>query len=177
MTSLVPVVAAAIAALAATFRFLARLVIPAGPRTAASVESVEAIPVERYEPMLRLLERDDLRFLQSHPGCRRGMAARLRRQRCRLFQGYLRNLTSDFQQTCAALRIIMLRSGCDRPDLAKALLHAQKAFAFGLLTVGFRLMLYSLGWSTVDATGLVRLFGSMQLELRGMLLEGMPAPA
>jgi hypothetical protein len=138
---------------------------------------METLSVDRYRPMLRLLERSDLRFLQSQPGFQPRMSRRLRRQRCRLFQGYLRHLTADFQHTCTALQMIMLRSGGDRPDLAKALLQAQTAFACGLLVVRFRLLLCRLGGASVDVTGLLNLFDILQSELRNMAPQGMPSPA
>ena len=105
------------------------------------------------------------------------MSRRLRFQRCRLFEGYLRHLAGDFQQTCTTLQTIMLRSGCDRPDLAKALVQAQTAFACGLLAVRFRLLLCRLGWSGVDVTGLLRLFDLLQSELRSLAPLAMPSPS
>jgi hypothetical protein len=134
-----------------------------------TIEWMETLSVDRYRPMLRLLEQDDLGFLRSHPGFRPAMARRLRRQRALIFQGYLRNLAFDFQRTCIALKMIMLHSRCDRPDLAHALLRAQTAFARGLVLVRLRLVLYRLGLASVDVTGLVKLFDVMQLELRSLV--------
>jgi hypothetical protein len=135
------------------------------------------LAMERYRPMLRLLEQADLQFLRSQPGFRPAMLSRLRRQRCRIFQGYLCNLSRDFQYTCGALKVVILNSGQDRPDLAEALLRAQAAFAYGRLAVRCRLVLYRLGWSTVDVTGLLRLFDLVQLELQSRAGGAFPALA
>ncbi len=147
---------------------------PADPLT---LEWLETLTVDRYRPMLRLLDPSDLRFLESQPGFRSSMSRQFRRRRYRLFQGYLRHLSADFQQTCTALQMVMLRSGCDRPELAKALLQAQSAFACSLLAVRFRLLLCRFGWTGVDVSGLLNLFGILQLELRNMAPLVMPSPA
>ena len=154
-----------------------RQVASTGSALPVTVEWMETLSVERYRPMLRLLDQDDLSFLQSQPGFRPAMASRIRRQRRKIFQGYLRNLTADFQRTCMALKLVMLRSQNDRPDLAAALLRAQMAFVYGLIQVHFHLALYSLGWAGVDVTGLVKLFDVMQLELRSLVPAAMPGVA
>ena len=116
--------------------------------------------------MLRLLEPEDLRFLSSQPGYDPAMAVRFRRQRIALFRVYLRNLCRDFRRTCGLLQFVMIRSGNDRPDLARALVHAQMSFAWAVAAVRFHLVLYRWGWSRVDVRRLVNLFDVMQLELR-----------
>ena len=152
-------------------------VTPAGSRLPLSVEWMEKLSVERYRPMLRLLEQKDLSFLRSQPGFEPAMARRLRRQRSAIFRGYLHNLIADFRRTCGALKLIMLYSGSDRPDLARVLLRAQMAFASGLVLVHFRVVLYRLGLASVDATGLVKLFDVMQLELRSLIPLAIPGIA
>jgi hypothetical protein len=143
----------------------------------ATVEWMEALSVERYRPMLRLLDREDLAFLKSQPGFRPDMAKRLRRQRCDIFIGYLRHLCSDFQLTCAALKLIMLHAPVDRPDLASGLLRAQVSFALGLLQIHLRLALYRWGLADVDVRNLVQLFDGMRLELRSMVPAAAPGMA
>jgi hypothetical protein len=130
------------------------------------------VSVERYRPMLRLLSGDDLRFLRSQPGFHAGMDVTLRRQRCKIFRGYLTCLKGDFRRICSALQSLMLQSKYDRPDLASALVRAQVSFAAGLAVVEFRLVLYRWGLCEVDATALLRLFDSMQLELRTLVPQG-----
>jgi hypothetical protein len=142
-----------------------------------TVQWMETLSVERYRPMLRLLNQDDLSFLKSQPGFRPDMAKRLRRQRCDIFKGYLRHLCADFQLTCAALKLIMLHAPIDRPDLASLLLRAQVSFALGLLQIHVRLALYRWGLAGVDVRNLVQLFDGMQLELRSLVPAAEPGMA
>jgi hypothetical protein len=171
------VVAAAGAVLASGLILILRRTVAAQSRLPVNAERIGMSLVERYRPMLRLLEQDDLEFLRCQPGFQAAMARRLRRQRAKIFRSYLRSPTADFQCTCAALKIIMVRSGCDRPDLATTLLQAQIDFTLGLLSVRFRLVLYRLGWAGVDVTSLVTLFDGMQMELRSLVPDSLPAGA
>jgi hypothetical protein len=142
-----------------------------------TVQWIETLSVERYRPMLRLLDREDLSFLKAQPGFHPAMAKRLRRQRCDIFRGYLRHLCSDFQLTCAALKLIMLHAPVDRPDLASILLRAQASFVFGLMQIHISLALYRLGLANVDVRNLVQLFDGMQLELRSLVPAAAPGMA
>ncbi|HWC96630.1 MAG TPA: hypothetical protein VG456_07770 [Candidatus Sulfopaludibacter sp.] len=134
-----------------------------------TVEWMEALSVDRYRPMLRLLNQEDLTFLKAQPGFRPDMIGRLRRQRCHIFKGYLRNLSTDFQLTCTALKLVMLHADVDRPDLASALVRAQATFTYGLMKTQMHLVLYRLGIASVDVTELVQLFDGMRLELRTLV--------
>jgi len=151
-------------ALILTFRQLA-----AGSRLSVTVERMDTLSVERYRPMLRLLDQTDLLFLKTQPGFNPPTAARLRRQRCDIFSGYLSDLAADFQLTCSALKLLTLQAEDDRPDLANSLIRAQAAFYLGLLRVRFRLALYRIGFSSVDVSGLLRLFGGMRIEIRNLV--------
>jgi hypothetical protein len=97
------------------------------------------------------------------------MATRLRIQRCQIFRLYLSSLNTDFRRICAAMKLIMLASNTDRPDLAAALVRHQMMFGLGVLSVEFRLVLYRYGLCEVDVTGLVKVFDRMRLELRTMV--------
>lgn len=134
-----------------------------------TAEWIEALSVEHYRPMMRLLDGQDLEFLRSQPGFRPSMAENLRVQRCRVFRGYVRCLTADFTRVCTALKLVMLHSGMDRPDLASVLVHHQIMFACGLVTVHARLFLYRCGICTVDVMSLVKLFDVMRVELQTLV--------
>ena len=71
----------------------------------------------RYKPMLRLLSDEDLDFADAQPVLR----GRVRARRRQIFRGYLRCLTKDYARLLQGVRQIMVESGVDRPDLAKAL--------------------------------------------------------
>jgi hypothetical protein len=134
-----------------------------------SMETVAELSIDRYRPMLRLLSDDDLRFLRVQPGFTPDMASQLRRQRCKIFRGYLKCLEMDFRSVCGALKLLLLESRYDRPDLASTLVRAQVSFAAGLAAVQFRLVLFQWGLSDVDAVGLLKLFDAMRLELRTLI--------
>src|ERR1039457_1660901 len=95
-----------------------------------TAEWIDELSIERYRPMMRLLDGGDLDFLRSQPGYTPRMATRLRTQRCLIFRGYLRCLNADFGRVCAAVKVLMLQSRNDRPDLAAALVRHQATFLF-----------------------------------------------
>lgn len=136
------------------------------PVTAAWIDELS---VDRYQPMRRLLAGEDLGYLRSRPGFTVRMAADFRRQRCRIFQSYLECLQSDFQRVCMALKIVMVQSRHDRPDLAALLIHSQRAFVFGLMMVHGRMLLYRVGLGTVEVSELLKLFDTARLELRSLV--------
>jgi hypothetical protein len=134
-----------------------------------TAEWIDELSMERYQPMLRLLDGRDLEFLRSQPGFNSQMVSKLRVQRCQIFRGYLRCLNGDFQRVCSAIKILMLQSRKDRPDLAGLLVQQQMSFACGMAMVYFRLFLYRWGLCGVDVTGLVKNFDQMRLELRSLV--------
>jgi len=142
-----------------------------------TAEWIDELSVDRYRPMTRLLEGDDLRFLRSQPDYTPAMAAKFRRERCRVFRGYLTCLHSDFQRVSMALKIVMVQSRYDRPDLAAVLVHSQRAFAVGMVLVHCRLVLYRFGLATVDVADLLKVFDGARLELRSLVPAQMGAAA
>jgi hypothetical protein len=98
------------------------------------------------------------------------MIKRLRRQRCQIFRGYLRSLENDFRHTCAALKLVMVRSTRDRKDLATAIMRAETNFAWGIARLRIRLVFYGAGLGSIDVRPLVQLFDGMRLELRAATL-------
>jgi hypothetical protein len=134
-----------------------------------TAEWIDELSIERYRPMMRLLDAADLEFLKSQPGFTPKMLEKLRIQRCQLFRGYLRCLSADFGRVCLAIKLVMLQSQDDRPDLAAALARHQMIFAAGVLGARARLFLYRWGICGVDVTSLVKSFDMMQLELRTLV--------
>lgn len=127
---------------------------------------IDELSSERYRPMLRLLDGGDLNFLSSQPGFTPHAAARVRKQRCQIFRGYLRCLSNDFNRVCLAIKILMLQARDDRPDLATLLLRNRISFAANMATVYFRLFLYRWGFGGVDVTRLVKTFDAMRVQLQ-----------
>ena len=138
-------------------------------RLSVTLDWLEELSPERYQPMLRLLNRQDLDFLRSQPGFTGKMERGFRRQRCEIFRSYLCQLDGDFQRVCTALKLVMVQANADRPDLAATLLRQQLWFKVGMLAVHFRLLLYGCGIGTVEVAGLLKLFDGMRLELRSLV--------
>jgi len=164
-------------ALALALPLLLRKVAVSGGSLPLTAEWIDELSIERYRPMLRLLDGEDLEFLRSQPGFTSTMATRLRVQRCQIFRGYLQCLNADFGRVCAALKVLMLQSRNDRPDLAAALVRHQMTFVWGMATIQFRLVLYRWGVCGVDVTRLVQILDTMRLELRTLVPGALPAGA
>ena len=142
-----------------------------------TAEWISELSVERYRPMLRLLDESDLRFLRRQPGFDRGMARRLRRQRCQIFRGYLNSLSDDYRKMCGTLRVLMVNSAVDRPDLAAALTRKQSEFRLCMLRARWRLLMYRWGRGCVDTAGLIQLFENLCGELQGMIPKPVVGPS
>jgi hypothetical protein len=106
-------------------------------------EQVEELSIERYRPMLGLLDRQELDSPCAHPGIAARMGFRV--QRSRAFREYLGQMDDDFQRTSMALKVLIVQSTHDRPDLASALVRSQITFACRMMMVRFQLVLYRYG--------------------------------
>jgi hypothetical protein len=127
---------------------------------------IEELSPERYRPMMHLLDTEDFEFLETQPSYSPTMGRHLRAQRCRLFRCYLRSLSADFQRVVMALKLILLCSAQDRPELASALVEQQVKFALTLVSVRVRLFLFRWDLCRVDASRLLGIFDHMRLELQ-----------
>lgn len=164
-------------ALALALPLLLRKVAVSGSSLPVTAEWIDELSVERYRPMVRLLDGEDLEFLRSQPGFTPKMATKLRIQRCQIFREYLRCLNADFGRVCAALKVLMLQSRNDRPDLAAALVRHQATFFWGMFLIQVRLFLFRWGVCGVDATSLVKVFDLMRIELRTLVPVAQPMGA
>jgi len=156
-------------AVGAALVFLFRRLITGPGSLPVSVDWINDLSSAQYRPMERLLSDEDYRFLASQPGSDRKMLRRMRSQRRHLFRGYLACLSRDFSLVGAALRLMMMHSSQDRPDLAGILYKQQALFAIGMLRVQGHLVLHACGLGTVDVSGLVRAMEHMRVELRQMI--------
>lgn len=121
-----------------------------------------AAGVDRYRPMLRLLSDEDLAFLAVNPKLQRTVRA----ERRALFRGYLRCLTRDYAQLLAGVRLTMVQSGVDRPDLTRALAKSRLLFAWTMCLIDLRLVLHAGGIGTVDISGLVDAMEVLRAQVR-----------
>jgi hypothetical protein len=154
---------------------MVRKVVSAGSELPLDPHWIAELSVERYKPMLRLLDERDLEFLRAQPGFSRGMEAKLRAQRCQVFRDYLRGLEADFRRVCTAVKLLMLQSQFDRPDLASVLVQHQVSFALGVAVVKMRLVFFRWGFSGVDVSDLVKSFDAMRVELKSLAPAAMGA--
>lgn len=161
--------------LAVGIGLILRKVAFAGGDLPVTAEWIDELSLERYRPMLRLLDAADLNFLRVQPGFTPSMEKQLRRQRCQIFRGYLRSLSLDFRRICAAIKLVMLYSKSDRPDLASALMHHQLVFGLTFLQVECALVLYRWGLCDVNVKGLMRVFDLTRVELRSLVPSVLPA--
>ena len=142
-----------------------------------SLDALGDLSTERYRPMMRLLDGSDQAFLRSQSGYTPALAARLRKEHCQAFRGYLKCLQTDFQAVCWAIKTLMVQSQTDRPDLASLLLRSQVSFGLGVLQLRVRVTLYSAGIGTVSVGDLLKHFDGMQLELRSLTPAAMSSAA
>ncbi len=125
----------------------------------AHVQAQQNLPdANRYKPMLRLLSDTDLGFAAAN----RKLKSRIRSQRREVFRGYLRCLTKDYARLLSGIRGMMVESGVDRPDLAKALARNRVLFALSLCRIELHLQLHALGIGKVDVSGLVEALDSLR---------------
>ncbi len=130
-----------------------------------TAEWIAELSVERYRPMLRLLNEEEFEFLRTQPGFTPAMATKLRIRRCEIFRGYLHVLDSDFKRICMAVKVLMVQAQQDRPDLASVLVKSQMTFAVTMIQAQAQMMCYRYGFGTVDVTALLKLFDGMRIEL------------
>jgi len=131
----------------------------------------------RYRAMERVLDEADQNFLCSHPRCDARMEKSFRKTRIGIFRGYLRQLDADFSRICKAITLLMVTSKIDRPDLAGLLLKQKFFFAFGLLSLEFKLIFFGLGWSKVDGRNLIQSLDTMRACLESFAAIAQPAAA
>jgi hypothetical protein len=164
MVSFITLLVLVLVANAVLLALLSHQFAPRTPRT-----QVEGECVENYEPMMRLLSRDELAVLRNHPGYTRQMETQFRAERSRLFRGYLRSLEADFDRTCKTIKLIMVQSQTDRRDLASLLVRSQVSFGWGVAVLQVKVALYSWGVGTVDATALFRPFYEVRKALEMLM--------
>jgi len=122
------------------------------------------LSVAKYQPMMRLLDLDDLSFLREQAGYRPGMERRFFAERRRVMRGYLRSMAVDFNRLHALATDMMLAAPSDQPDLARVLFESKMQFTKGLMLAHFTLALNSLGLSNVSLEALTGAFSKLEME-------------
>jgi hypothetical protein len=88
-----------------------------------------------------------------------------------------RCLDRDFTRVCIAIKLLMIHSQVDRPDLFSLLLRKRVWFLMGLLSVEFRLALHACGLGTVDVRNLLGSLDSMHVQMRELVVIAQPSAA
>ena len=132
---------------------------------------------QRYRPLERLLDGKDLEYLSSRPGCGRMLANRFRQERTNIFRGYTRCMRKDFGRVLSAIKVLMVHSQVDRPDLARLIAKQRCVFAFAMLTVECRLVMFRYGIGSVDLQALLAPLDAIRLEVRTLALAAQPSGA
>ena len=96
--------------------------------------------------LLHLLGEEDHQVLHTQPGFTPKLATKHHIQRCQLLQEHLPRLKDDFRLICLAVKVIMVQSERDRPDLARVLVRSQITFAYRMMKVRLHLAWGRLRW-------------------------------
>lgn len=129
----------------------------------------------RYKVMERLLDETDQQFLWSHPKFSKDGEKKFRAARVKIFRGYMQQLSEDFGRICKALKVLMVHSQVDRPDLAGLLLKQQFTFSFAMMQVEVKLMLYGIGWAGVDVKTLLEPLANVRSQLQSLAAIAEPS--
>ena len=117
----------------------------AAPQTlSVTAERLAELSVDATN-LLRLLDEERFQSFRTQPGITPKMANRLRIRQCQLCHERFRRLDNDFKLVCMALKVIIVESKQDRPDLAWTLVRNEMTFAYGMMMVRFQLVRYRYG--------------------------------
>ena len=86
-------------------------------------------------------------------------------------------LSEDFNQICKAIKLLMVTSDVDRSELSGVILKQQFQFSLRLMRIEVELILYSLGYSGIDTTGLVESLDALRMQLQRLVAVAEPMSA
>jgi hypothetical protein len=138
---------------------------------------VQQLSPQRYRPLERLLDEREYARMKAHPAITPKMLRSMRSRRIRIFRAYLNCLSVDYGRVCKTVKLLMVQSAQDRPDLASLLVRQRVNFTLHFMMAEFGLALYVVGISGVDVTKLVASLDSMRLELTYLMAATQPSAA
>lgn len=138
-----------------------------------------ADPVEfsadRYEPMARLMNGEDLLFLKSQPGFRPELGKKFCRERRRIFRLYLQELAADFHRLHAHARLMVASMPADHSHLVGMLIRQQVRFWYEMAAIEMRLSLHWMEAGSIHARSLIDAVATMHLEINRAAMAGAAA--
>jgi hypothetical protein len=129
----------------------------------------------RYRPMERLLAEADQKLLEAAGDLR--LQRKFRRMRVKICRGYMQQLSDDFTRICKAIKVLLVTSKQDRPELAGSLMKEQFIFIFAMMAVEMKLLFYSAGVSTVDVSAVTQSLDTVRAQLQLLVAAAEPSAA
>ena len=136
---------------------------------AGMLDWLDGFSAVRYRPMQRLLSDVDEQFLQGRVGGDHRVARRLRRQRIAIFAQYLSEMRRDFSRLSQAMRELVTCAPDDQSELISSLIGMEWRFRRNLVSVYFRLGLYTLGLGKLNVSQLVHGLESFETGIRQLV--------
>jgi hypothetical protein len=119
----------------------------------------------RYVPMAELLSENEFSFLAGQPGISPKMLSRFRKERRRVFRGYLRELACDFYQLHAEARALALHAPAEHASLPARIMTLHLQFWWQMYKVEAGLAYGTFGIGTIDVSTLVKTLDGLQLQV------------
>lgn len=126
------------------------------------VDQAEFSPA-RYEPMARLMNDEDLRFLSAQPGFRPEIGKKFVRERRRIFRLYLQELARDFHRLHAHAREVVASLPAENSALVGMLIRQKFRFWYEMTALELRLSLNIPG--ALNARVLIDALAGMHAEI------------
>jgi hypothetical protein len=123
---------------------------------------LDEFTIERYRPIERLFDPDDLQFVKCHSGYTPSLGKKLASSRRAAARLFLTELTYDFDRMFRLGREMLVASRRDRPDLASTLVRQWAAFHFRVFVLRVRLVLAPLGLAPRRPIGLLEALARMR---------------
>jgi hypothetical protein len=130
----------------------------------------------RYRLMERLLEEANEKCLASQSDGGADVEKKFRNLRIKIFRGYMQQLSDDFNHIHKVLKGQLVQSDVERPDVAGRLMKQQFLFAFSMMRIELKLMLYGWGWRGMDVRSVTESLDRMRNQLQSLAALAEPAP-
>jgi len=127
-----------------------------------------------YRPLRRLLDPAEFEYLRAR-GINEAELKELRAKRRRIFRLCLRSLACNFNSVESAIKLVLVRSPIDRPDLIAELAKQKVMFYRSLLVAETWLVLHACGFDRMPDVELLQPLRSMQTQLRQLAPDHMLA--